>query len=514
MAEEAQKNVVQLAEQLAEGFAALSGEYQVLFDQQRQLESKLSWAKQQYLDLLKRFTPSTLAQDHIVFLQDLERVADVQPRAQSNLVEQLAQNDDVERKSRAVVIRQAEVAAAGLRASLPDPGVKIWSGPSADRPTSPLRIQTNNVTPPIEKDFTIAGTPSKLGCPFASGSGRGSPLATPRSSTSRLSVAGRRSKRPSFCDPIRAEICGNIPASPSASVDGSAAVCPIRFLDQHDPEEVAKYFEKHKHELPRSHEVCINRFQSNQESIEQLDRKYGNLVNMIQGLGQKHQAWLPEEPEDDIEEEPESGANPDAKADAKVESWAKAVSASLQDGVPPSDDEPEEPNMEETRTAHFDRPLKEVRLGESPSRPWGISVPAKYTDAGSSSSVGSVPTASPPVPSETDHPVVETPPKTGKCPFDHRAMGLMPPKQESIPTTHPFPQPASTTPEPPATPPPQPRAAPPKDVPPQAAPPRSNEHDGPQVVPQMIFNGPVFLGYSPDQLIALLQNSNIGSMMR
>jgi hypothetical protein len=47
MPEEAQKDVVQLAEQVAEGFAALSGEYQILFDQQKQLESKLSWAKQQ-----------------------------------------------------------------------------------------------------------------------------------------------------------------------------------------------------------------------------------------------------------------------------------------------------------------------------------------------------------------------------------------------------------------------------------------------------------------------------------
>lgn len=47
MAEDAQNNVVQLAEQLAEGFAALSGEYQDLFDQQKKLESRLSWAKQQ-----------------------------------------------------------------------------------------------------------------------------------------------------------------------------------------------------------------------------------------------------------------------------------------------------------------------------------------------------------------------------------------------------------------------------------------------------------------------------------
>lgn len=50
MAEEAQDNAVELAAQLAEGFAALSGEYQTLFDQQRQLESKLSWAKQQVCD--------------------------------------------------------------------------------------------------------------------------------------------------------------------------------------------------------------------------------------------------------------------------------------------------------------------------------------------------------------------------------------------------------------------------------------------------------------------------------
>jgi hypothetical protein len=47
MAEGAAKDVVQLAEQVAEGFAALSGEYQILFDQQKQLESRLSWAKQQ-----------------------------------------------------------------------------------------------------------------------------------------------------------------------------------------------------------------------------------------------------------------------------------------------------------------------------------------------------------------------------------------------------------------------------------------------------------------------------------
>ncbi|KAI4656807.1 uncharacterized protein J4E78_006698 [Alternaria triticimaculans] len=514
MAEQPQSNVTELAEQLVEGFAALSGEYQVLFDSQKQLESKLSWAKQQYLDILKRFSPNTLSQDHLTFLQDLERVGDEQPRTHVNLVEQLAHSDDVERKSRALVIQKAEEAAVKLHAHENTSSVKIWSGPSADKSASLPEIQTNRATSPIEKDFTVAGTPSKLACPFASGSGRGSPLATPRSSTSRLSARGRRSKRPSFTDPIRAEICSNNPAaSATASVaaSGSAAVCPIRFLDQHNPEEVAQYFEKHKHELPRSHEVCIKRFQSNQESIEQLDRKYGNLVNMIQGLGQKHQEWLPEDPDDAIEEEPEAEAHfsTDAKADTKVQNWASAVSASLNDGTPPPEEEPEENTLDESRSGHFDRPLKEVRVGESPSRPWGISIPAKYTNAHSSSSVGSVPTASPQLPLETGRPIGETPQKTGKCPFDHRAMMGQTPQQPEVPqyTMPPQSQPrAPTTHVPPTETPPQPRAPEPSQPP--------RETESPKMVPQMVFNGPVFLGYPPEQLAILLQNSNLGASLR
>lgn len=382
----------------------------------------------------------------------------------------------------------------------------IWKGALADTSRPTLEVQTNCDRSPLEKDFTIAGTPSKLGCPFASGSGRGSPLATPRSSTSRLSLRGRRSKRPSFTDPIRAEICGNDVASadPSVAASGSAAVCPIRFLDQHDPEEVAKYFEKHKHELPRSHEVCITRFQSNQESIEQLDRKYGNLVNMIQGLGQKHQAWLPEEPEDAIEEEPEVEMTPDGKADAKVEKWAKAVSASLHDET--AEEELAEHGADETRTAHFDRPMKEVRVGESPSRPWGIVIPPKYTDVDSSSSVGSAPTASPPMPFKMDREIDETPQESGKCPFGHRAVRETPKQLTPHPAAQPHPQLEPTTPRVrPSQPQPQPQ--------PQAQEQGSKISESQKVIPQMVFNGPVFLGYPPDQLITLLQNSNLGAAL-
>jgi hypothetical protein len=467
----------------------------------------------QYLDLLKRFTPATLSQEHLSFLQDLERVGS-DHSSQIDALEQLSRNENPEKKEVATLVRKAQCAVARLpKASEEkneDNGVTIWSGPSADKPKpSPLRTETKLDMSHLEKDFTIAGTPSRLGCPFASRSGQGSPLATPRSSTSRMSFQGRRSKRPSFTDPIRAEICGNDPASPvasaSGSVEGSAAVCPIRFLDQHKPEEVAKYFENHKHEIPRSHEVCIKRFQSNAESIEALDRKYGNLVSMVQGLGQRHQEFLPPEPEEDEDE-----SETDAKKEEKVQKWANAVTASLQGLTPEEGDSPDN-IVDEARTAHFDRPMKEVRLGESPSRPWGIQVPAKYTNAESSSSVGSAPTASPPLPLETIEPV-ETPQKASKCPFDHRAFGKAP-EVEDMPIPH-KPEPRQQPPPPP--PPLPPRAASPTPLPrAQQRQQQKQEHSStPNMIPQMVFNGPVFLGYPPEQLLSILQKSNLGGMMQ
>ncbi|KAK3060873.1 hypothetical protein LTR53_019968, partial [Teratosphaeriaceae sp. CCFEE 6253] len=97
---------------------------------------------------------------------------------------------------------------------------------------------------------------------------------TPLSSVSRVngreSLSRRGSRRTSFADPIKAEICGlsdhNEQGSAAVSEriesrrhvevveEAELGVCPIRFMDQHSPEEVATYFEKHKHELPRSHE--------------------------------------------------------------------------------------------------------------------------------------------------------------------------------------------------------------------------------------------------------------------
>jgi len=510
MAEHAHGNMAQLANQLAQGFAALSDEYQVLMDQHQQLESKLSWAKQQYLDLLKRLTPSTLSPDHLAFLRDLEHVGGDLPRACINVVDQLAHSEDIERKSHAVVIHKAQEALRQLHSTNEALVVKIWSGPSADNSTMISETHRNTVKSPFEEDFTVPGMPSKLDCPFAATTAPHSPLATPRSSTSRRSQPGRRSHRASFNDPIRAEICGNdiTSGTPSVAASGSAAVCPIRFMNQHDPEEVAKYFEKHKHELPRSHEVCITRFRSNAERIETLDKKYGNLVNMIQGLGQKHQAWLPEEP-DTTEERPGDAPEVlvDAKADANVQRWATAVSASLQESTPPPEQPSVEQDPDEARIAHFDRQLKEVRVGESPSRPWGITIPAKYTNADSSSSVGSVATASPQLPTELGQTASPTPKAAGTCPFDHHAMTAKMPIAAGIASVpQPLPDPAYV-----------PEPSPPPPEPPQSLRmPGAHDHGTgtPNVIPQMVFNGPVFLGYPPDQLMTLLQNSNLGAVLR
>ncbi|MCJ1382950.1 hypothetical protein MMC17_006063 [Xylographa soralifera] len=169
-------------------------------------------------------------------------------------------------------------------------------------------------------------------------------------------------------DPLAVEYHSADLASPPASAQGAASKCPIRFLDQHSPEEIAHYFQSHKHEIPRSHEVCVKRYQTNEESIRQLDAKYGNLVNMIQGLGMKHQPML-------VPTDYEEVALQDQNSKEKVERWATNCTESMEAGAE-QDVTPDD--ISHPRSGHFDRTLKDVRVGESPSRPWGIQVP--YTE--------------------------------------------------------------------------------------------------------------------------------------
>jgi hypothetical protein len=125
----------------------------------------------------------------------------------------------------------------------------------------------------------------------------------------------------------------------------------------------------------------------------------------------------------------------------RVHSWAEEVSANLEQFAPEKEDAAEN-TADEARTAHFDRPLKDIRVGESPSRPWGISVPAKYVDNESSSSAGSAPTASPPLPFGASKPEGPTPQMPSKCPFDHRALNKAPEAKQNQETQ----QPEQTTP--------------------------------------------------------------------
>jgi hypothetical protein len=388
------------------------------------------------------------------------------------------QSGDGEKRSRAYAMQLADDAAQKIRVRRPNSDnvgtVKIMNGVHADGPE------------PLEQDFTTRGTPGRLGCPYVPGKLASSAnghrgASTPRSSMSRGSFSGRRSKRPSFHDPIRADICGQ-PVSADVSVDGSVPLCPIRFLDQHSPEELAKYFESHKHELPRSHEVCIKRFQENQDAIQQLDSKYANVVNMVTELSKVHKPMLPEPDEIAIEDN-------DSTHDAadKVQNWALDVSSTVgTHALSPQDDEP-------GRESRFDRPLKDIRLGESPSRPWGIPVPDQYHGVGESTSPKSDHTASP------LDPAVESPERPDanatakRCPFGEMMGADAIPPHPILQTGMPVPTPFMAARDP--------------DRQSDAAPgaPAAPASDEARAASQIVFNGPVFIGYPADQALAFFK---------
>ena len=160
--------------------------------------------------------------------------------------------------------------------------------------------------------------------------------------------------------------CSSVNKSPSPppSIPASISKCPIRMLDERPAQEIAEYFESHKHEIPRSHEICVKRYQSNAQSIRLLDAKYGNLANMIQGLGMKHQPMLPGKEFND-------GAKARSRLDDPIGDWAHHVPASSDKQEP----FPIQKADDDEREGYFERPMKEIRVGESPSRPWGIRVP-------------------------------------------------------------------------------------------------------------------------------------------
>lgn len=282
----------------------------------------------------------------------------------------------------------------------------------------------------LEKDFTTQGKPSSLECPFAKMTKNG--VIDPSSQL----------------DPIAAEFHADSLSAQSLDEARACGRCPMRFMDKHSPEEIAEYFEKHKHELPRSHEICVKRYQQNESSIRQLDEKYGNIVSMIQGLGNKHKQYLKAE-----DQENQSGT--DQKSTAAVEKWAEAVDESGGSEVVDTE--------REGRAAHFDKPLPEIRVGESPSRPWGISMPVNRPRAPSAVSSQEA------LPNPSRKPKQDA---TQKKPVMEQTT---PPTLQSEQTQ----SAVSTS--------------------------RSRRSRG-RRPNQIIFNGPVFLGYSPEQAALFLQH--------
>lgn len=290
-------------------------------------------------------------------------------------------------------------------------------------------------------------------------------------------------------DPICAALYADTPKSPAPSATESAAKCPIRYMDQHSPEEIAQYFESHKHEIPRSHEVCVKRYQRNEDDIRKLDAKYGSLVNMIQGLGQKHQPMLPSAEEEEAMEM-------ERTSNERVENWAQAVSS---DGVE-TEEEEQIPAEEDDRESRFDRPMKEIRVGESPSRPWGISVPIFDPPEDQR------PVSPPPAPVSVEH----APKPAGKCPFGHGqaqkveevAVSPQPQGRPVGKCPFPFPQAQAKPQEPREEPKPAPQPAPVYQGQPTFIQPSALQSSG--SMPQMIFTGPVFIGYPMEQAIAFM----------
>jgi hypothetical protein len=442
-------------------------------------------------DIAKTLAQLQLAPDHLATAFDRAGTVPLPSRQQSRSKQQTA-----------VAVRDGRRAVQGL-ADLDRRLVgSTTSSRSISRTSSHIRTSARptSLSTVLEQDFTVPGTKSSLLCPFAVRPAPPNPAMDQQNSQGASTLESDRPLTPldmrdptphHSSDPICAAMYAETMCSAPPSVAGSGAKCPIRYLDQHSPEEVAKYFESHKHEIPRSHEFCVKRYQRNESDIRKLDAKYGNLVSMIQGLGQKHQPMLSKE-EDAVEVEHAS--------DQRVEDWAKGVSV---DGI--KDEEEEAPDQDEDREGRFDRPMREVRVGESPSRPWGISVPIQdgplpQTSGAPAGHPVSTEDKAKPVgkcpfghdAKEADQrpsPHIERPPETerpsGKCPFPHEQMAK---GAGSKPDASANPgQPSAQN---------QPVFIQPSEVPKMAA-----GGGG----PQMVFTGPVFIGYPVEQAMALMQ---------
>ena len=121
----------------------------------------------------------------------------------------------------------------------------------------------------LEQDFTTNGTQGSLHCPF-------SRPRTPSKSEDQNGMDNGPRIQVDTCgndnmDPIRAEQeerrSSTAPSGRSSASRCPVSRCPIRYLDKHSPEEIAEYVERHKHEIPRSHAICVKRYQRDPQNM-------------------------------------------------------------------------------------------------------------------------------------------------------------------------------------------------------------------------------------------------------
>ncbi|KAI0137010.1 hypothetical protein BJ170DRAFT_604149 [Xylariales sp. AK1849] len=480
-------NAQDLTQILVKSFNALADEVQNLNDRQVVLEHKLRYAHEQFQHLADKYAPAAPEiADTLVSLQIPPELHN-QALANTNFVPLPKRKSADSKHQIALIIREGRRVASSLT---------DYSRSSRSSRDTVSRTTMTTRSTVLEQDFTVEGKKGTLGCPFSipvseqaeveSASEAETPDQTPHQSS----------------DPICAAMHEESGSQPAPS-QGGASKCPIRYMDSHSPEEIAHYLETHKHDLPRSHEVCLRRYQKNEDHIKKLDAKYGSLVNMVEGLGRIHQPMLPEQdtrPQSDVER----GSND------RVETWAQTVSATATDDPDRTTREDVQDDDEE-RQSHFGRPLKEVRVGESPSRPWGISVPifdTPSTHGEDHERAESPPPAPVHMPSS---PALdpETPgQKVRKCPFDHTKLqlnGATPVMAEHEEKRNErLGAPPSDQPFTPATP-----AHPPATTPGQPSFLNAADLTGPKTgntAPQMVFTGPVFIGYPIEQAIHFMQH--------
>ncbi|KAL4945964.1 hypothetical protein BDV06DRAFT_218856 [Aspergillus oleicola] len=448
---------------LARAFEALLLTTQQLSSKEKLLQQRLEYAHDEYLKLANRTLEGLDPHSKIVSEKILGR-GDCASPIKSNLINPV---DVVKELS-----EFGNVGDSSLSAITEGLGIyRLFLNPDDDGSTGEVATRAGS----LERDFTTRGTRGSLRCPFSK----------PHKLASENGVNGIETTLPAqngdtcayqHLDPIKEEqqlerrssLAPSASARSSANTRCPASRCPIRFLDQHSPEEIADYVERHKHEIPRSHAICVKRYSN---SSRAMDAKYGDLTNMIRGLSEKHQAFLPGH-----------SSRAGSSSVERVEKWAEDV-------------KPQTPGEEndEDRKGHFDRPLREVRVGESPSRPWGIHVPIPPPAIDPALDFAAQSPAAPgPAPDRPIENGASAPKPKGRCPFGHGG-GAPPPDHPAIEietVRHDEP----TEPPPLATDAKEERRA---DEPSKAS--AANENGN------VVFNGPVFFGFSAEQTAAFMQ---------